>query len=631
MGIFKIFKRKNTKKIEEPKGDSLPLILKTDNVSKTITEISKQYNISLSSLDFDVLDIQTYLKFGEENDYILADEESLNHFQDKSNIINEEVKIKQSYEIKVRKYDFIDEFELLGKMKVNRDLCGADYYISPSSLLIYSPLLEEYIIEELTKKKLRNSLLVGVFEDSMMQDIEKLVAKIRVLGSIEESERITLCKGLRMVKSIDGAIIEHYKKKLDEYDEFGNKINFKKKGLVYPVEEGDVIIEVIKPKLGINGRNCKGELLVAKVPKEIEIPKYIVQDDIEIKEDETKIEYIVKKNGYLAFAEDKILIKDELEIRQINLRTGSVVGAENSNVKLEITENDALKEAIGDGMKVETTKLHIKGNVGNGARIKAKELIIEGQTHKKSKIASNEADINIHKGYLKANDCTIHRLEGGIVEAKKAHIIQATSGKVKAREIYVDILGSHITLISSHYIEIETIKGSENTLIIKSAEGNQEELIKSMEEKIEEGNILARNLKSHYDKNRAIIMKNKPSISKIKAKLKSDKENGINSNPQLKIKLRKFNELVKKTKEFETKIKHIKEKNMHYKEQIDDMQVGVFGAKIVAKSEWKEYNRMEFKLVEPPMNFVYDTKAHDISGTYMLVEKDELVYKIERV
>ena len=631
MGFLNIFKKKKEPQSKEEIRDVLPIVLKTDNVNKTIHEISKLYNIPLSQIDFDVLDTQTYIKFGEDNDYVLADEESLEHFEDESNLINEEIKIRQSYEIKVKKYDFVDDLELLGKMMVSRDFCKAVYHISPTSLLFYSPLLEEYLIKELNKKKLRNSLLIDVFEGSMMQDIEKIIAKIRVLGSLDGEESIEVCKGLKMIKSVDGALIEHYKNKLEKYDEFGDKIDVKKKGLVYPVEEGDVIIEIIKPKLGRNGRNCKGELLIAKTPKTIEIPKYLIKDDIEINEDENKIEYVVKKNGYLSFDGDRISIKDELEVRQINIRTGSVVGAENSDVKLEITESNALKEAIGDGMEVETTFLHVKGNVGSGAKVKTKKVIIDGQTHKKSKIASNEAEINIHRGYLKANECKIHRLEGGLVEAKKAHIIQATSGKVKAREIIVDILGSHLTLISNHLIEIETIKGSENHLIITSTEGNQKELIENLEEKIKDGKIVLKHLKEHYNKNKEIILRNRNSIAQIKAKILSDKQKGVKSAPQLRVKLRKFNELVEKTKEIEYKIKNLRDKLLRYKQQIDDLQMGIFGAKIVARSEWREYNRLEFKLIEPPMSFVYDTKEDDMSGTYMLVEKDDMVYEIKRV
>ena len=146
-----------------------------------------------------------------------------------------------------------------------------------------------------------------------------------------------------------------------------------------------------------------------------------------------------------------------MEIKQINIKTGNVRGAKDANVKLEVKENNALKEAIADNMIVETTELIVRGNVGKSAKIVAKKLQINGQTHQKAKIYANNAFINVHKGYIEGKEITINRLEGGIVKGKKVKIKQAIGGKVIAYEVEFDIMGSHVEVYALKEIKIKKI------------------------------------------------------------------------------------------------------------------------------------------------------------------------------
>ena len=144
-----------------------------------------------------------------------------------------------------------------------------------------------------------------------------------------------------------------------------------------------------------------GEIIKISPLKEFSYPEFKFSSNEIIKEEsDEKIVFIAKKNGYL-YKEGEILsIKDELEVKQINLKTGNVRDAKDADVKLEVKEKNALKEAIADNMIVETTYLKVRGNVGNKAKINTKEVLIEGQTHKNSTINSDKAYINIHKGKL---------------------------------------------------------------------------------------------------------------------------------------------------------------------------------------------------------------------------------------
>ena len=620
MGLFDVFKKK------EKKEDAVfsAQVIKTSNVSHSLSEIAKKYKIGVSTLDFDILSIDTYVKLSRDSDFVLIDDQTIELIKQRELLLDEHVEIKQSYEIRVKRFKFDDNFELIGKMVVDKDLTEAKYLVSPSSLLIYNDILEFKILEELKKKKLRSGMLIdfALFDSNFYDNVKQLVAKIRILGSIEEDFEIELCKAISPIKPIKLKVIEHFKKHQTK--------DHRVKDFIYPITKGDLIIEVIKPKDGKEGRSCRGKFIGVDKLQEVEIPTYIINDDITKKEDDKFVKYIANKNGYVYVESNSIIIKDELEVNQISLKTGNITGAEDSDVRLEVKESGVLKEAIKDGMVVETTELIVKGNVGNATKIKAKKLEIDGQTHKGSKILAKTAQINAHKGYLKANSAVINRLEGGIVEAKSVHITQAISGKVIAKEIKIEILGSHLTLISSDLIEINKLKGSENKFIVDEAVvANKEEYIEELEEKKHKLDIKIRQYKEKIKENKNIILRNQRTIETIKEKIKENKENNIPTNPTFIQKIKKFNDFVKKTKEIEKELKNLVYKKEKIKEEFDKLQNGVFLAKIISHSGFPEFNRIEFHLNEPPIKITYDTKEVDrIKNIFVLKDFGEMEYKI---
>jgi hypothetical protein len=621
MALFDVFK-KSKKETNEVKFTTQ--IVKTDNISQSLTDISERYNLNLSNLDFDILNVETYVKVHKDTDFVEIDDETEKLIKEKELLLKEDFEIKQSYEIKVKKFQFLDDFELLGKLEANKSLTHAHFIVSTASLLNYSNRLENMILDELYKKKLKSKMIIkfSPFEKELYDDVKNLITKIRVIGTIEDDFSITLCKAITPIPPVRMEVIEHYKN-LAKKDEFV-------KELIYPIKKDDLIIEIIKPKKGKNGRNCRGEYI--KVPKlrESEIPKFNHKDDVLKIEDDISIKYIANKNGYVYVQDGSIFIKDELEVQQISLKTGNVKGAEDSDVKLEVSESDAMKEAIRDGMIVETTELFVKGNVGNNAKIKAKNLVIEGQTHRNSKIAAIKSEINIHRGLLKGKEILIHRLEGGKIEAETVHIMQAISGQVTAREIKIDILGSHVTLIASDLIEIQTLKGSENRFIIdESNVAHKEKYIKKQEVAIKELEIKFRQYKGKYDENKQIILKNRFSIDELKAKINEYRQKNLPVKAVWVQKLKKYNDFIRATKKIEDTLKEIKEKITSIKEELNKMQNSLFLAKVISHSGFPEFNRIEFHIIEPPIEVVYDTTVKD-KDTEMFQLKDfgEMDYKI---
>jgi len=599
VGLFGFLKKEEKTQQKE----TLPVVLRTENVNEALLKVSTSNNIPLSSLDFEILDFTTFIKVGDASEFVELDEQSRELVHMEEFLINEENEIKQVYEIEINRADFSDDFELIGEIKVNKHFTHAVYILKPESLLIYRPGIERKIKQELNKKKLRNSMLIELFDDKMNQDIEKIVAKIRVLGEIEHNEEIELCRGIDPIKNIEGQVIYHYLKR---------KENIKNE-LIFPVKKGEVLIEIIKPKQGRNGRNCKGKII--KVPKvrEFNIPT-INFNPKEIKKEENneKIVYVALKDGYIYKEADLYSIKDEMEIKQINIKTGNVSGAKDSNVKLEVKESDALKEAIGDNMTVETTVLIVRGNVGNSAKINAEELTVHGQTHQKAKLYADKAFINVHKGYIEGREIEINRLEGGVVKGKKVKIKQAIGGKVIAEEVEFEIVGSHVEVYALKEIKIKKLKGSENKFIISPLEvlGLNADADK-LEKKIEEIKRYIEIKTKEYNKRKNILIKNKPAIEKYMQSYRENKKKGVKTSSAILKKIKEYNEFKDKTLELKNEIFLLQKDMQEIQETLQNFQTAIFNAKIISLSPWTSYNRIEFDMVEPPVKLKYDTKGNE--------------------
>jgi len=596
MGLFK-FLKKNKK--EEKKVD-LPIVVTTEDVNKTIFDISKKYNIPVSLLDFDILSYKTYVKMGDGN-LLELDEERKDMIKSEDFLLNEENEIKQVYEIKVKKAQTNDNLELIGEMQINENFTLANYILKPGSTIVYNPKLKEQIKDELNKKKLKNSLLIDLLDYDMEEDIEKVVSKIRILGSLEKEETIRLCKGIDSIPSIEGKVIYHYKKE----DSF-------KKELIYPAKEGDILVEIIKPKQGKNGRNCKGKIIKVLELEEFQIPEIkFDQKTIKKEEDENKTIYKALQNGYV-YEDELLIIKDEIEVKQINLKTGNVNDAKDANVRLEVKESNVLKEAIADNMVVETTYLNVNGNVGSSAKINAKEVTIQGQTHKKAFIKADKAFVNVHRGKLEAQEVEINRLENGFVKAKKVKINQTIGGEVIAEEVEIDILSSHAKIYGLKEIKIKKIKGNENYLAISPFKViGEESNIGKIEKEIEELNRNINLKLKEYNQIENLLLTNKKSVEELKKIYILNKQKGIKTSFEIIKRIKKYNKMKEKASELQKVIDSSKNELNVLKETLHNLQNIIFNSKIISFSPWKEFNRVEFDLIEPPVKLKYDTKGSE--------------------
>ena len=593
MGLFDIFKKHKThKEFEE-------VVVDTENVPQELLKVSKEYNLPLSSLDFKLLGVETYLKLGE-TDFIHADAEALKMIENENFLIDEHNEIKQVYKIKIIKFTS-SELELNGQIKPNEFLTEVKFLFDANNCNIND---FEKMLEELNKKKLKNNLLINLCDKQLRDDIERFLS-MSALAKKENRIEITLCKCLDVIKTIQGRVDYLYKKFKKEEENL----------YIYPVKKNDVLIKITKPKEGRNGRNCRGEVILAEKLKEFEIPEIeFDRDSIKKVEDEEFILYVAIRDGYVVVDDGKYAIKDQLEVRQVNIKTGNIKGADESDVKMKIKESDSLKEAVADGMVVESAELQIKGNIGNKAKVKAKELTIEGQTHQNSKILAINAHINVHKGYLKAKNVTINSLENGLVIADTVHIKRALGGEVRAKEIIIDTLLSHTKVYGLTLIKIEKLKGEENLFCISPKKVLKTLDVKELEKELEEVRQNINLVKKQKNKLLEVINQNKKAYMELKKIYSENKKKGVKTSHSVLMKLKKYQELNKKAAAYNEKIENLKLKEEEILQTIDNIQNALYNAKIVNCSAWSPYNRIEFELIEPPVTLKYDTQGESACG-----------------
>jgi len=120
-------------------------------------------------------------------------------------------------------------------------------------------------------------------------------------------------------------------------------------------------------------------------------------------------------------------------------------------------------------MYVKVQNISTNGSIGPNVKIEARNVTISGQTHATSSIKCVQAELGIHKGIIKARTVNVKTLQGGEIIADNVVIEQALSGKVTAKNIKINILGSYVVLEASQDIEVKRTIGEENKFIFTTA------------------------------------------------------------------------------------------------------------------------------------------------------------------
>ena len=609
---------------EQPSDTQLkPIIVRTSNVAKELLQTAANAQCPVQTLDFNLLETQTFSRKD------AKEHEGWNEMNDDEvRDIAEELFLDPGFELK--QVHEIEIFQSVEKGPLdsidmtiggNPTLCKVYLTIKPGSVARYYDGFRQDFLQAVRKKMLRAHLMINVFDSMMAENLKELIARIRVQGTytFEKPERYLIAQAYEPVPTVNDALVLHYEAKRKNQDEHG-RIDYAKRGYVISAVADELLIEYVKPKIGENGRNCRGEFLTPPEPTVKNEPTFTVGEHIAVVDTPNSIEYRAKTGGYVTFEGGMYDIKTEVEVTEISFKTTGSINTElDADVSISVKEKDSLKDAIGQGMEVTVNVIHIDGSVGANAKVTANKADVEGQVHQSALIRAEELNINIHKGTAYGKTVHITRLEHGTVEADEVFITQAIGGKIKAKEITIEMLGSHVKMTASRKIEVKKLVGGENQFVIDPLINESVENLSERYEKMEQAKRTIQEVKKELAGYEQIWQENAASMEDLKRKLAHYRSNGVKLPTAFVQKYQQFVHLKEKIDALREELKTKEDQYDWLAQKHIALQSEIFDARIINHDGWHNHNEIIFKLINPQMNVNYvphDEDDENILGLY---------------
>ncbi len=626
-GLFKGKKRTTTGEIvTEEKKPFEKTTLTTQNLAKDLEELAKKNSISVKKLDFKILSYKTFYKLSKEDAFQEVTEVNRNTIFTKENFVKADMQIYQELKVEVFEKESSAQFPIKIAIGGNKALTRIQARVNPQEELQYFEGLEGEIFAELDRKKAKIGLLLGCMDSMTKEGVNKIVSSIRVNGAITDLIQFDVCRGYDVINAGGEEVIYHYRE-----DSEGN---VDEHTAMQGVKVGDVVIEVRKKIEARKGRNCKGEVIDEEMVELSNTIKPIkVSEDFEIQEEDDRVLYIAKVDGYVYEKEEHSYeIKDEFIVDALSLKsTGSINVGQDKDIKITVKESDSCSDAVGAGMKIDTSEIKVAGNVANNAEILAKKVEIEGQTHQSAKIVADSVKIYLHKGYAEGNEVEVDILEGGKIVGDIVRVKQLFGGEIEAKEIYIETVLSNASVSASHHIEIDKIEGTGNIFVIdarvqRGYHEKNEKLTSEIAKLDLEVKKLAKEVKRYRDK----IQQEQQNIIEINKKVQELKAAGVKPPAGLILKLKDHQERIKKHNSLLKELKDAKIQKTSLHEALTELNASVYDAKVINKSTWKEFNEVQYKLLEPPIEVSFLAKEGDMVEVLSLKSSEEGEFQIKR-
>jgi uncharacterized coiled-coil protein SlyX len=631
MSIFGMFKSKDEDSSSISSGSSskkfTKTVLVTRDVTETLESLAKIHNISSKVLDIKVLSNALFYKTRKQDEFKKLPIDQKEKFYEEKNILHPNLEITQELKLEVFKRKAGNKFPIKIILGGNKSFTKIVVHIKKQDNVQYFDGLGDEILSEINRKKARLNILLDFFDDGVDKEIKKLVSHIRVNNAILEDFSFVVCKGIEATSLEEQRIIRKYEEKeiVDQED----KIDHSDRSFIHSVKKGDTILIVVDEKEEKFGRNVKGELIepdavqlnVDEKPVDIK-----VTNDFKITKDGDKILYIAKRNGFINEKEkNSFEINDELVVNEISFKsTGSINGSTDGDVKLNIQGKDVMRDAIGQGMNIETTELTVGGNVGSAATVRAKLVDIGGQVHQSARIFGENVKVNIHKGYIEGGNIEINSLESGKVVGDIVTVKTLVGGEIIAKEIHVGIVTSNATLTASDIIEMNSLNGSGNIFTIDPlAHRGFKERMDSLTQKIGEKNETITQLTKKIKAIRRKIENEKEKIGAINEKIAEFKATKIQIPAAFMIKLKEQQEHIKKHNLLLKELKDVKIEKSSLDKELEELESAYVEAKVINNSKWKEFNEIKFKIINPAIEMAFLPKEGEVAKTITIEQVDD--------
>ena len=566
-----------------------PLTKVSMNIKSDLLLAASDRKISVEEVDFDLLGYETFYKRLPDKVWHPMYGDNLLAQISQEEMCSSDFLLSQEYTINIRPFVPFQYLDLRFSVSMSKARGLVTAVISPLSTIPLKKGVKEWIKEAIHKKMLRLGFMIGMSDEELDAEIERMLSFLQKKGPLSEPYNLIIARFFPEVSSVNDAIILHYKE------------SNRSKSLIQGVNPKELVVEYILPQQGKNGRGCDGVSIVVPEPK-VKYEKSIKIDEetIYTVEDGRSICYYAKVSGFVKLERGYLSISQALSLKSLSLKkTGSIDVGGDKQITLALNQQVYREDAVGTGVHIDVKKVDIIGTVGENTKIIADELSIGAQTHRKSTMeVSGVANIKLHRGNLKAKEANIEILEGGRVEADVVRINKMLGGEVIARKVYVDVLYSHAKIIALESIEVNTISGEGNALIIDpdSVRVYHEQIgqLKAAVEEKQSSHQLAK--KEHSMQSLAFKQKN-IHISQFKHRMNKAKANGLEPMNVDVVRIKEYEVQGHKLHHEAGKLREDAQEIMGFKEKLSELYKADLQGTILCHDVYNGHNRVAF--VEP--------------------------------
>jgi len=610
-----------------------PIKVTTDNVANELAICAKQHVIPISKLYININSVDTYVKTANSS-FTQIYSEDFHKYTNEDSLRNHTLEFAQEYDIEIHPHTKDYAFRHMSTaIELEQNDTLAYFVIKKGSRLSYYDNLYNDFLQYIDEQKLRSKILLHLFDTDFKESVYEFVKVIKQIKTIlfKEDKKILISQGIDRIESINSDIhmtIEE-ENEVGTQDEQG-RVDYADRGFLISCSEGDQLFEFIKPQQGKHGRTCKGRVLAVEIVNLDAKPTFTVEDSIEVQDSFENIKYFSNRSGYLVKDGSRYEVSNSIDVDEISFKTTGTINSDlDSEISINVIKNNPLEDAIEEGMHVKVQKLSIQGSVGPRTVIEARDISITGQTHHDSSIKCVKAKLGNHRGKIVGRIVEIETLEGGEVTADEVIVNNAVRGYIKAKIIKINILGSHVTMEASSYIEINTSKGEENKIIIDSS------ITSGLDNVKKDNSDYLKKLTDELDIDttalKALTIKVKNSLEQCK-KIKNivvKNKNEAKNIPENIIKNFKICRLM------QVRYKKLKEDTDYKKAQLEkvksatqDKTTTIFDATIMVHNPLRGYNHISYRLQNPTREIKLNTDESMRKKVFKLIEDEDGVLKI---
>ncbi|MDR2639701.1 MAG: FapA family protein [Helicobacteraceae bacterium] len=575
---------------------SATLEVKTSSIAKSLADLIEREQARPSSVDFDILKIETYIKEPSKDEYAALDKRRLEKLRDKAYLLNPKLELLQEYEVR---------FKPSSPLPFRFDMAlSADRYRSVAHITLKAGSVIKAGVDArslylfFNKIKLRNKMMVYICDDALRAAMTRLAQKANG-EPFAEDFGFALCAWPQPEPTIDDGLIWRYRDKMQQEREH-DRINYADRGFISGVNKDELLVEYIMPKRGTAGRSFDGKFIGAPEPKVQNEPAFTIDAaKIEIVEDNGKRLFFAKEDGYVKLDNNILSIDKVIELTEVSLKTtGNIRAGLDKGVTIRIESKDVSGEAIGVDMVVEATEIYANGGVGSGALVTADKIVIRGQTHQKSELIGKHIEVNVLRGTAQGEEVIVKSLEGGVIRSIDAQIEQVVGGEVKCKTIKASVLRGKACLQAATRITIGQASKGENRLVIDASVEDEDRVI--IDEAIETIAKLRTEIDEHRrlrDANALYLSKNLSAFRQVQETIAADRALSRTTGETYLNMAREYKAALRKQEDADARIELLTAQIKTKRRELERFDKMALESEIINESAiWKGHNEAIFKL-----------------------------------